>query len=292
LIHESHESTSLVVKEDVLVKDSSWKPESGLDNLILSISGNEKEETLEVETVFNKPFPLVNITSQTPVEVQPEPVKYTYVVPTPTPTNVKIGTLSVANANINTTNETPSAISTPFIPPPSFNLSKKTALKKGMKGARKIVSNTSTDNRMESFESVERRTTKSVQENEDRKVAIQLQNQEITSGNSSSRISAAYQDSLASAVPAPASIYRSNVPPAQSSGSYGSNANTSRRYNNVSTIPGADPTITKKYASNKGISSDQFFGRDEEDLALMKGRLGKFGSASAIGSKLFHLLLY
>lgn len=95
-------------------------------------------------------------------------------------------------------------------------------------GARKIVSST-TDNRMESFESVERRATKSVQENEDRKVAIQLQNQEISSGNSSSRISAVYQDSLATAVPVPVSIYRSNIPIAQSSGSYGLNTNNSKK---------------------------------------------------------------
>jgi hypothetical protein len=43
-----------------------------------------------------------------------------------------------------------------------------------------------------------------------------------------------------------------------------------------------------KYSSSKSISSDQFFGRDEEDAAAALGRLEKYSSSTSISSDMIN----
>jgi hypothetical protein len=134
---------------------------------------------------------------------------------------------------------------------------------------------------------VEKRAARAVQEAEDHKVAANLQSQENSNGSKgSSRLEAIYREEAAS-------IYRTAAPAAAATASpYGSSKFPGNAYSTSSASTSgsfkADGPESyqarNKYASNKGISSDQFFGRDEEDIEVMKTRLAKMGSATAIGS--------
>ena len=126
-------------------------------------------------------------------------------------------------------------------------------------------------------------TTKQAQEDEDHKLAVSV-SQDGNSAGGSSRLAAIYQESESS-------IYRSTPTPtapspyaavsntsSSSSSKYGSSANVTIYSGNESNI------ARSKFASNKGISSDQFFGRDEEDMEIMKNRLSKLSTSNAISS--------
>ena len=171
---------------------------------------------------------------------------------------------------------------------PKSNFGKKVVPKKS--SVTRILSSTPADARFESFESVEKRTSKAVQEAEDHKVAKQLQAQDDIDNHvsgGSSRLNAIYQESES------ASIYRApSTSAAASSSTYGASSLSGR---SISPVGNASSTFNvatsseshharNKYAGNKGISSDQFFGRDEEDIEIMRSRLNKMGSANAIGS--------
>lgn len=149
------------------------------------------------------------------------------------------------------------------------------ASKKSGMGARKIVTNTPSDVRIESFESVEKRAAASAQEQEDRKLAVQLQQQESASAAanaSSGRVAAMMAEAES---PAKASIYRSTSNTA-STASVNSTRSTNspmgyRSAGTLGTNSGNSTTAAKggaesfaardKYTNQKGISSDQFFGR-------------------------------
>ena len=205
--------------------------------------------------------------------------------------NVAIGTLSVAAISGNVDDKDGFGdfdnMPTRVTKAPVFG-KKSVAPKKST--ATRIMSTSTTDGRFESFESVEKRIVKAEQEAADHKIATQLQTQEDANSpasGGSSRLAAIYQESEST------SIYRSPTAAASTSSSvYGSskvadsNGGLGGNSNSTFNVAASSESYVarSKYSSNKGISSDQFFGRDEEDMELMKGRLNKLSTANAIGS--------
>lgn len=290
-----------IISEPEKSIETKWASATGLDDMMNSIAGKDSE-TASVQS--NSPQISIQEQMQTAFsfgDEEPEsprtviavsaPTPTTSVVPVPAPV-VANGTLSVAAItkvddkdffgdagfeNITTTS---------VIPKSTFG--KKTVPKKS--SVTRILSSTPADARFESFESVEKRTSKAVQEAEDHEVAKQLQVQEDSkrfASGGSARLNAVYQESESS------SIYRAPASSAGTSSSVYGASNLSGR--SISPMGGGSSTFNvaassesyqarNKYAGNKGISSDQFFGRDEEDMEIMKNRLNKMGSASAIGS--------
>jgi len=173
---------------------------------------------------------------------------------------------------------------------------KPAASKKGGMGARKIVTNTPSDVRIESFESVEKRAAVAQQEVEDRKLAQQLQQQEAATAaqnSSSGRVAAMMAEAETSTKQ---SIYRTypstttgTTGKTTTSGSSASNGYRSSTTTSGSSSKGPESTAARdKYSSQKGISSDQYFGRDQEDPAVIKSRLGQYSNSSAISSDMMY----
>jgi len=172
---------------------------------------------------------------------------------------------------------------------------KKPPVKKAGMGARKLVSSSAADVRIESFEQVEKRTTAAIQEEEDRKLAMQLQAKENAS---SGRVAAMMMDGESGT--SKTSLYRNtsntssntslNVGAGSSSGRYPSSAGSSTRGNATTASKGGPESFQArdKYSNQKGISSDQFFGRDEEDAALAKMRLEHMKGSQAISSDMMY----
>jgi len=91
------------------------------------------------------------------------------------------------------------------------------------------------------------------------------------------------------------SIYRT-TPATSTSGKTTTTASNGYRApvsstSNKSTFNKAAPestTARDKYSSQKGISSDQYFGRDQEDPAVLASRLGQYSNSSAISSDMMY----
>lgn len=280
-----------------------WESSSGLDDMMLSLSGKEREPTP------NKPVPSVIKAEPTQSDsafpddddIAPPatqlPVPEPRAKPVPMAPAAAIGTLSVSSLNKNADDKDGFGdfdnVPTRLSKAPVFG-KKGVAPKKS--SATRMMSTSAADERFESFESIEQRATKAVQEADDHKMATQLQTQENNNNNGgesggSSRLAAIYQESEA------ASIYRASATPAATSSSIYSSSkspDSSMSYSQGSSNTGGSSfnvatssesyAARNKYSSNKGISSDQFFGRDEEDMQVMKNRLEKLSSSSAIGS--------
>jgi ADP-ribosylation factor GTPase-activating protein 2/3 len=248
-----------------------------------------------------KPVPVESVFRPPPAVVQPK------------------GTLSIEG--------TSAASTTAAAVDPLKLLGKKpVASKKSGIGARKIVTSTPADVRIESFESVEKRAAVAQQEQEDRALAIKTQQQlnEAAKANmSSGRVAAMmleadgmggaggganggvgkpsiYRNTSGSSTPGSggglsgSSIYRSAPPPAAASrgssgGMYG-NVGAGSNGNGSSRGGGTESTAARdKYSNQKGISSDQFFGRDESDADAMRGRLqGQYSNSTAISSDMMY----
>jgi hypothetical protein len=141
------------------------------------------------------------------------------------------------------------------------------------KAAKKMAFNSSTDVKIASFEQVEKRVDQIMEKQEVRKSAVAMESEENTATATSSQTSiyqiASINTSLATSTKSAAS------PPSK----YSSAPRT------TTTTAGAETHIARdKYAGQKGISSDQFFGRDEEDAQLMRSRIGEFSGSSALSS--------
>lgn len=139
-------------------------------------------------------------------------------------------------------------------------------------GAKKLVDNPAAD-RLVSFEVIEQRQVKAVQEEEDRKLAVKLQDMEVTESGGS-RIAAALREEEVSkyrSQPAPAVHSSRPGVPAASHGSAGESF-----------------AAREKYSKAKSISSDQYFGHDQADADRMRGRIEKFSNSSAISSSMLY----
>ncbi len=80
------------------------------------------------------------------------------------------------------------------------------------------------------------------------------------------------------------SIYRST--PATSTS--GKTTTASNGYRAPASSTNKSTTARDKYSSQKGISSDQYFGRDQEDPAVLASRLGQYSNSSAISSDMMY----
>lgn len=268
------------------------------DKDLISLSSNKSGQSTQSgqggnsivdQSVFA--FQSLNVSdnnSNTDIEISPSQSPQRGPSPVPAPIIPK-GTLSVDSIkDIDIDSIKDSDTSVKAANKPVF---KKAPVKKTM-GAR-VLSSTAADVRFESFDAVEKRAEQAKQEIEDHKIAFQMQNQENSNnldgnGGGSSRLAAIYQESENVCTP---SIYQ--TPAASGSSSYttgngynSSRSNGSNSSNSTFNVANSSESYTArdKYAGNKGISSDQFFGRDEEDMEVIKNRLEKLGSANAIGS--------
>lgn len=256
-------------------RSDSWEGKDGLDHLLHSVSLQSQpvqhvtHHASHTDTVFRTP----EVKPPTPATAAPAPtspspptvIPASVLQPTETTPTVKTGTLSVS-----LTPSTSSSVSAPVL---LKSTSKKPASKKGL-GAKKLAS-TPQDIHIESFSSVEKRAAAAKQVEEDHKVALALQQQEQTSV---SRISSLLQEESKS-------IYRSTPKvetPAPAPSRYTARTPTTSSSN------GTESTLARdKYSTAKSISSEQFYG-NEEDLSVLKGKLGQYSSAKAISSDLLY----
>ena len=262
-------------------RSDSWEGKDGLDHLLHSVSLQSQpvqhvtHHASHTDTVFRAPAevkpptPTAAVAATAPAPTSPSPptvIPASALQPTETPI-VKTGTLSVS--------VTPSAASSAPAPVMLKSSSKKPPQKKGL-GAKKLVS-TPQDIHIESFNSVEKRAAAAKQVEEDHKVAVALQQQESQQAGVS-RISSLLQEESKS-------IYRSTPKveaPTPAPSRYTSRAPV------ASTSNGTESTLARdKYSTAKSISSEQFYG-NEEDLSALKGKLGQYSSAKAISSDLLY----
>jgi ADP-ribosylation factor GTPase-activating protein 2/3 len=269
-------------------KPSTWESATGLDNLMKSVSGSgldELDNEKETEKSNKNENEVTKSTEPVSVFKAPEPVKappaaiYAPVVVQKEEPKAK-GTLSVAS------NASSSSSSTE-IKPMKIIGAKKTFGKK--LGARKLVG-VSGAIKMDSFDDVEKRTIEIEQERDDHALAIKMHNAEI-GDSGSSRLNAIYADSE--------SIYKAPVtkqPNSYSSG--GASSMSMSPMNNYGGSIGSQGHIpntvpneradTNKFSSNKGISSDAYFGRDVQDDREVQAQLARFKNSSAIGSDMLN----
>ena len=152
---------------------------------------------------------------------------------------------------------------------------------------------------------VDRRRLQQLQEDADRKMALSLQAQETSGAAASSasgssadsellstgRVAAALMDDSSSS--SGSSKYRST--PNQSSNSsassslYRSSSAAGSSSSSSSQSQGSESHSARdRYGKQKGISSDQFFGRDQEDEERARGRLQQLSGSSSISSDMIY----
>jgi hypothetical protein len=143
---------------------------------------------------------------------------------------------------------------------------------------------------LDSFEAVERTTIRAQQEETDRVLAVKL-NRELndssvgfSSDNSSGRVAAVMRDEES---PVNKSLYRSPVPVGlpTSSKSIFRTGNSSGK----ESVGGNESHEARsKYANVKSLSSEQFFGQSEGDVAAMRGKLDRYSGSTSISSDMMY----
>lgn len=153
------------------------------------------------------------------------------------------------------------------------------AAKRGL-GAKKLVTTTA-DNRLESFETVEKRSQQGAQEVEQKK---KLEVSESSEGGRLSSMLRELDDSNKPSIyrSAPSTTSTSSTSPVYRPSSFASGlsvptSNTSESY-----------AARQKYGNAKAISSDQYFGRDAEEAADARVKLQNFSNSSAISSDMLY----
>lgn len=254
----------------------------GLGKLMLSVS-SEKLSDIQPSSNARTPTPEV-VAANTPPPAPATDTAQQAVTAAPladssaAPTQFKVApppvvTLSVTPITSQT--EGASATITPAATKPIFG--KKAASKKGI-GVKKLAISSSTDVKIASFEQVEKRVDQ-IMEQKDivaKRSAVAMGAEEVTgfsqsiyqptsSLNTNTNTNSTYSAPFKPSSPSP-SRYSAPQKTALSSG--GNEAHIAR----------------DKYAGQKGISSDQFFGRDEEDAQLMRSRIGDYSGSTALSS--------
>ena len=254
-------------------KESTWESSSGLDNLMKSVSGGGLDELVAKEepvstastTVFEAALQKVeNEDNRAPVPVEKK-------------APVVIGTLSV-----NVDNSKPVAgLKTDAPLKFGKSLGKKAAGAKKM-GARKLTGTIGSSIGMDSFDDVDARAEVVKQEKADHELAVKMHNADLGEDGGSSRLSAIYMDAESIYKPAAKSPVANN---SYSTGSSGSSAYGGGRGSTVAPVEHAD---TSKFTNQKGISSDAYFGRDDERADANKSRLANFQGSAAISSDMIN----
>ncbi len=268
-------------------KAKPWESATGLDNLLKSVSGSDLEELDKNE---KNTVPLPETLFQAPASPAPTPAPAEkFIVEGQIKKNKSteaVGSLSIKIEEKKAVEVNPKPIAGTLKIGGGM---KKAGIKK--LGAKKLVK-TSTAIKMDSFEDVEKQSEQAAQEKVDHNLALKLQNQELKksngngSGAGSSRLASIYQESE--------SIYtkptvQSVSSKSQFSSECGSNYNYSQ--NNASKPLMANYTpgeVVNKYGTQKGIGSDQFFGRDVEDDTEARVRLNNLRGAGAISSDMLN----
>lgn len=187
-----------------------------------------------------------------------------------------IGTLSVNIDELpaSSDNSTPKLLNVNKI-----NTAKKMVSTSKKTGAKKLSSAVE-DTRLESFEAVEKRAIKSAEDAEHQKSIRSVESDMGGSG----RLAAVYRDAETSLYRVPSVVtpspYGTLKPPA----SLGVYSNTGKS----STFSAESYTAREKYGTAKGISSDQYFGRDQEDPTAVRAKLDKFSGSTAISSDMLY----
>lgn len=212
-------------------------------------------------------------------------------VPTSTPV-VPIGTLSISAITKPEEVEKTTETVDPLKALTKINTTKKVIpQKKGNLGAKKLTVS-SGDVKIDSFETVEKRLqTLTV----DQTSATTKGGESVDSpSGGGGRISALLNEADNSS-----SIYRSNKDNKPSSGSIYSSTTTESsslyRSNNYTSGNSSSSNATndariarERYGNQKSISSDQFFGRDQEDTAEVRSKLQQFSGSNAISSDMLY----
>lgn len=149
------------------------------------------------------------------------------------------------------------------------------------------------DIRIETFESVEKKQQRAAAEKEDLEFAQKLQNEELAkAGNSSgvSRISALLQEEEKSIYRSPyqASSTPSNPPAPSFSSPYSSLTSNYSSTSSSQASPPPPPADLNKFSKSKGISSDQYFGRDLAEQEEYRRSLNKYSNSTSISSDMLY----
>lgn len=143
---------------------------------------------------------------------------------------------------------------------------------------------------LDSFEAVERTTIRAQQEETDRVLAVKL-NRELndssmgfSSDNSSGRVAVIMREEES---PASKSLYRSPVAVGVSNNSKSvlrAGNSTGNEYFGTNESHEA----RSKYANVKSLSSEQFFGQNEGDVAIFRDKLDRYSGSTSISSDMMH----
>lgn len=216
------------------------------------------------------------------------------VAPKPQTPVVAIGSLSVDTANSGASGNVPIKVSTKKGP----------VKKKGGLGARKITKPTSNGSpdkpgspkkgiKIESFEAMEKRTAREKALEDDHKLAVSLQKTELSSasGGGLSSVALAMQEVESQQT---ASLYRdtttSSTTTGLSGGSYRPSPRNGRSANANNETTSLQPSVEaqNRYSNAKSISSDQFFGRDDDHSQQMRAKLGQYSHSTSISSDMMY----
>jgi ADP-ribosylation factor GTPase-activating protein 2/3 len=298
--YKKHLSKLLNEEQQIAVARSKSGDEAaratGLDGMV---SQFQQDRGLLPETVFALPSP----------KKAPEASAFAMAAPAPIGTldiQAAISSASTTAAPNSTNGSSSSTTADDFGPVPEpdpfkalkiSSIKKPTSsiVKKSTIGTKKL-SAAPADIRMESIESVEKRAAQVAKEAEERRIAQQQLSQEMADGNegSSGRIAAMLRETEEQKP----SIYRNTSGPSTSavpfgggySGLRGSSTGSNGTNGMTTAAPSAGESYVarEKYGKAKGISSDQFFGRDQEDVAEARTRLDKYSGSTAISSDMLY----
>jgi hypothetical protein len=186
------------------------------------------------------------------------------------------------------------------------------AKKKSTLGAKKLSvpttdssstssSNKGQDFRIETFESVEKKQQRAAAEEEDFALAQKLQNDEIAKAGGNGRSNAGVSRISSLLQEEEKSIYRSPyaatppTPPSSgisSSSPYASlssnNYSSTSAYSSATPATASAPGASDKFSKSKGISSDQYFGRDLAEQEEHRKTLSKYSNSTSISSDMLY----
>ena len=277
---------------EVANKESEWDPAGGLDGLMLSVSNSNLSSMSGSKD--NLPAMATSISNEKVAAsvAVPLTVFSTHEVETPSPAVAAPASAvatPIAAASIGSlcvTSDPASDLSST-----SAGLVKSTmgAAKKVTSGVKKSVGarklGDGLDLKMDSFEVVEKNAAKARQEEEDHKLSLKLQSGDNASsggGGGSSRLAAVYQEAESIYRAAPTSTSSSSSTSIYSGRPTSSSTGGSSKI--TSSSMGESYEARERFSKSKSISSDQFFGRDEEDAAAARARLQRYSGATAISS--------
>lgn len=296
--HAAHDDKTRSGSEDHL----NWDAEKGLDKLMISASAGNANEASNTTTTTTAAAKVAPAAASTAGSASPSVFSFAEPVKTSTsdaPAAPAVPLVVTATAS--------SSAASAEAPKGLLKMgAKKPVAKKGL-GARKLDSDVN-DIKIESFEKVEKRAAKAAQEIAEFDSLASLDKSTVTSSGAPasasapaapSRVSAVYMDEESSASSvfsstknAPkGSIYTSGDGPkplGSSSSAYGGSSSAGSAYRGGSSSMANPGTFDQKFANKKSISSDQYFGLDQEDANEMKGRLGKYSGSKAISSDMLY----